>query len=105
MLKIRLQRAGKKKQPIYRIVVANSQDPIKWKFIEKLWNYYPLVRDSEPSVSVLKDRVVYWISVWAQPSQTVARILSKNWVNECSKFIRKLTIKPKKEEQKESSSK
>lgn len=73
MLSIRLSRVGKKKSPFYRIIVLdNKKDP--WgKFIENLGTYNPMTK---PKVSELKDeRIKYWLSVGAQPSETVHNIL------------------------------
>ena len=73
MLSIRLSRVGKKKQPIYRVIVLdNRKDP--WgDYIENLGTYNPL---KTPKEVILKaDRVKYWLSVGAQPSETVHNIL------------------------------
>ncbi|HMO59245.1 MAG TPA: 30S ribosomal protein S16 [Roseiflexaceae bacterium] len=75
MVTIRLRRTGKKKQPSYRLVVADSRSPRDGKFIEIIGHYIP-IRD--PKVLVVKeDRARYWLGVGATPSDTVARLLKQ----------------------------
>jgi small subunit ribosomal protein S16 len=73
MLRIRLARVGKKHQPIYRVVVADHEKHATKKFVEILGFYNPT---QKPKVfEVKKERVEYWISVGAQPSDTVNNLL------------------------------
>jgi small subunit ribosomal protein S16 len=73
MLKIRLRRVGKTKQPMYRIVVADSRAPRDGAFVETLGYYHPL---ENPSKIVLDaDRARHWLGKGAQPSDRVAKIL------------------------------
>ena len=73
-VKLRLTRVGKKKTPIYRVVVADERSPRDGRFIEILGQYQPL---ENPSVINLKDeRALYWLSKGAQPSETVKKILT-----------------------------
>ena len=95
MLKIRLQRTGKKHKAAYRIVVAEHSAPIKWKFIEKLWSF--IASRKEETLNIDLDRARHWISVWAKPSDVVARMLFKKWVKEAEALIEKRVMKPKKE--------
>ena len=74
MTKIRLARTGSTHQPHYRIVVADSRNRRDGRFIEILGSYHPL---QGGDVTVNKDRASYWISVGAQPSNTVISLLSK----------------------------
>jgi small subunit ribosomal protein S16 len=77
-LKIRLARAGAKKRPYYRIVVADSRNPRDGRYIEKLGTYNPLLpRDSGERVKLVEERVKHWISVGAQPTDRVLRFLDK----------------------------
>jgi small subunit ribosomal protein S16 len=77
-LKIRLARAGAKKRPYYRIVVADSKSPRDGRYIEKLGTYNPLLpRDSNERVKLIEERVKHWISVGAQPTDRVLRFLDK----------------------------
>ena len=75
MVRIRLRRIGRKKAPVYRIVVAESTSPRDGKFIEVIGQYSP--RQSEGGLSVKTDRANYWLDVGAQPSDTVRSLLRK----------------------------
>jgi small subunit ribosomal protein S16 len=73
LVKIRLRRVGAKKQPSYRIVAADSRSPRDGRFIEILGHYNPR---TEPTTVVLKEeRIRYWLSVGAQPTEAVGRLL------------------------------
>ena len=75
MVKIRLQRVGKKKAPFYHIVVADSRSPRDGKIIEQIGTYDPMV---EPSVLKLdKEKVEKWIKNGAKPTDTVKRLIEK----------------------------
>ena len=75
MLRIRLRRTGKKKQPSYRVVVADQRAPRDGAVVEVLGHYNPR---TEPKTLVLKEeRVKYWLARGAQPSDTVHRLLAK----------------------------
>ena len=72
-VKLRLMRMGKKKQPTYRIVAADSRSPRDGRFIEVVGTYAPR---SEPSaVSVDKDKALAWLTKGAQPTETVRKLL------------------------------
>ena len=72
---MRLARFGSKKNPIYRIVVADVTAPRDGRSIESIGRYEPR---SEPSVIVIdEERAKHWLSVGAQPSQPVRRLLQK----------------------------
>ena len=73
MVKIRLMRVGKKKQPSYRVVVADSRSPRDGRIIEAIGHYQPRL---EPSgVSIDNERAVYWLEQGAQPSEQVKKLL------------------------------
>ena len=75
MVKIRLQRAGKKKAPFYHIVVADSKSPRDGKIIEQIGTYDPM---SEPSVLKLdNEKVEKWIKNGAKPTETVKRLIER----------------------------
>jgi small subunit ribosomal protein S16 len=75
-LRIRLSRGGAKKRPFYRIVIADSRSPRDGKFIEKIGTYNPMLPKEGGNRLVIKeDRVKYWVSVGALPSDRVARFL------------------------------
>jgi small subunit ribosomal protein S16 len=72
-VKLRLMRMGKKKQPTYRLVVADSRSPRDGRFIEILGTYEPR---ADPSVINFKtEKVIKWLSEGAQPTETVAKLL------------------------------
>lgn len=75
-VKIRLARAGAKKRPFYRIVVADSRSPRDGKFIEKLGTYNPLIaKGQEDRVKLDEDRIKYWLGQGATPSDRVEGFL------------------------------
>jgi len=75
MVKIRLRRTGAKKQPHYRVVVTDSRSPRDGKFLEIIGNYNP--RTEPPTMVIDAERALYWLSVGAQPSEAVKRMLDK----------------------------
>ena len=75
MVKIRLRRTGAKKQPHYRVVVTDSRSPRDGKFIEIIGHYNP--RTEPPELEIDAERALYWLSVGAQPSEAVKRMLDK----------------------------
>jgi len=77
-VKLRLRRMGKKKQPIYKIVVADSRSPRDGRFIEAIGLYNPLTKPH--TVEVNEDRVEHWLNNGAQPTLTVKSLLSKKGI-------------------------
>ena len=75
MVKIRLRRMGAKKNPYYRIVVADSHFQRDGRFIEEIGTYDPTATPS--AVSIDMERAKYWISCGAQPTDTVKALLKK----------------------------
>ncbi len=69
MLRIRLTRVGKKKQPTYRIVVIEKKNARDGSFIEIVGHYNP--RQEPAAITMKTDRIQYWLSKGAQPSDTV----------------------------------
>ena len=75
MVKIRLQRVGRKKKPAYRVVVADSRAPRDGAFIEIIGHYDPL---TDPATVVIhEEKALKWLRQGAQPTQTVASLLTK----------------------------
>ncbi len=74
-VRMRLARAGAKKAPFYRVVVANSRSARDGRFIEHVGVYDPTRSPAE--VRFKMDRVDYWLSNGAQPSETVAQLLNR----------------------------
>ena len=80
-VKLRLMRMGKKKQPTYRIVVADARAPRDGGFIEILGTYAPRGKSTaEPDAVVIVDnaKAVKWLSQGAQPTERVAKLLTKS---------------------------
>jgi small subunit ribosomal protein S16 len=75
MLRIRLRRVGGKKQPSYRVVVAESTSPRDGKSVETIGFYNP--RTEPETIQVKEERVLHWLSVGAQPSDSLVRLLKK----------------------------
>ena len=75
-VKIRLKRLGSKKNPFYRVVVADSRYPRDGRFIEELGTYNPLM--DPPEIKVDAEKAKKWISNGAQPTETVRSILKKS---------------------------
>ncbi len=79
-VKIRLRRMGAKKAPFYRVVVADSRYPRDGRFIEEIGYYNPV---SEPvQLTIDSERAKHWLSVGAQPTDTVKDLLKKSGVTE-----------------------
>lgn len=73
MVKIRLMRVGKTKQPMFRVVVADSRSPRDGRIIESIGHYHPR---QEPSlVNIDNERALYWLQRGAQPSDSVRHLL------------------------------
>jgi len=77
-VKLRLRRMGKKKQPIYKIVAADSRSPRDGKFLEAVGFYNPLTNPH--TLDLKEDRILYWLNVGAQPSSTVKSLLRQKGI-------------------------
>lgn len=77
-VKLRLRRMGKKKQPIYKIVAADSRSPRDGKFIEALGIYNPLTKPH--SIDLKEERINYWLDNGAQPTNTVKSLLNQKGI-------------------------
>ncbi len=75
-VKLRLARWGAKKNPYYHIVVANSRSPRDGKYIETVGKYNPMVEGDKKYI-LQQDRVQYWLSTGAIPTDRVHKILAK----------------------------
>ena len=73
-VKLRLRRMGKKKQPVYKLVVADVRSPRDGKFIEAIGLYNP--KTDPATVEIKEERAMYWLGVGAQPTGTVKNLLS-----------------------------
>jgi len=74
-VKIRLARHGAKKRPFYRIVVANSESPRDGRYLENVGTYDP--KENPTRVTLKTERVQYWLSKGATPTDTVKTLLKK----------------------------
>ena len=73
MVRIRLRRQGLKRQPSYRVVVTDQRKARNGKYLENIGHYNPRTRPATEIVE--EDRALYWLSVGAQPSDAVRRLL------------------------------
>ncbi|MFQ5381393.1 MAG: 30S ribosomal protein S16 [Dehalococcoidia bacterium] len=79
MLRIRLRRVGKRRQPYYRVVVADQPDRRDGDFLETLGSYDP--HTDPPTLTIDNERTLEWIGKGAQPSEAVAKILKREGVS------------------------
>ncbi|MBE3592699.1 MAG: 30S ribosomal protein S16 [Thermoanaerobacter sp.] len=77
-VRIRLKRFGAKKRPFYRIVVADSKSPRDGRFIDEIGYYNPIAQPAEIKIDVEKAKK--WLSVGAQPSDTVKSLFKKEGI-------------------------
>ena len=75
-VRIKLMRTGKTHQPSYRVVAKEARTPRGGKYIELLGFYNPLTKPVE--VRLNSERIAHWLSVGAQPTETVARLIKAN---------------------------
>jgi len=78
-VKLRLKRMGKKKQPIYKIVAADSRSPRDGKFLEAVGIYNPLTKPH--TIELKEERVNYWLDNGAQPTNTVKSLFNQKGIN------------------------
>ena len=75
MVKIRLQRVGKKKAPFYHVVVADSRSPRDGKIVEKIGTYNPMTNPA--TIELDNEKVEKWIKNGAKPTDTVKALIDK----------------------------
>jgi len=78
MVRIRLARVGAKKQPSYRVIIADQRSARDGRFIEIVGHYNP--RLNPPAIDMQEDRILYWLAQGAQPSEPVARMLQQSGI-------------------------
>ena len=77
-VRIRLSRGGSKKRPFYRVVAADQRSPRDGKFLEKIGTYNPMLpKDHADRFLVNEERVKYWLSNGAQPTERMQKMLSQ----------------------------
>lgn len=96
MLVIRLQRVGRENTPAYRIIVSEKTKSAKKGAIEILGHYLPA--EKKPVLVVDQSRVQHWVSVGAQPSNTMARLLKREGMKDMEKFMVRYTKQRSKKE-------
>lgn len=77
MVVIRLSRGGSKKRPFYHLTVADQRNPRDGRFIERVGFFNPVARGQEERLRIDQERVDYWVSKGAQPSDRVAALLKE----------------------------
>ena len=77
MVKIRLKKFGTKKRPDYRIVIQDAQKPRDGVAIEEIGHYHPIAVE-EKQLVLNEERAKYWLSVGAQPTETVKKLLNRS---------------------------
>lgn len=97
MLKIRLQRTGRKGIPFYRIVVAEHKSSVKGKYVAQLGFYNPLVKPWQFKVDA--EKAAEWIKKGAKPSNTVARLMKASGIKDMEQFIIEMKDRKKKGEE------
>ena len=80
MVKLRLKRMGRRNRAFFRLCAFDAREERDGRSIEQLGTYDPMAKDEEKKVVLKKDRIEYWLSVGAQPTETVASILKKNQI-------------------------
>jgi len=79
-VRIRLKRMGRRNRAFFRICAFDAREERDGRSIEQLGTYDPMEKEEEKKVVLKKDRIEYWISVGAKPTETVASILKKNGI-------------------------
>ena len=99
MVVIRLARHGAKKRPFYHIVVADKRRALGGRYVEKIGYFNPIARGQELPLLVEQERIEYWLSVGAQPSdrvQTLIKQFAKQGAITAVELAAKQPAKPKK---------
>ena len=78
MVTLRLARAGAKKRPFYHIVAADSRSPRDGRYIERLGYFNPVASGREEKLKLEQERIDYWLSQGAQPTERVAGLIKIN---------------------------
>lgn len=79
-VRLRLKRMGRRNRPFFRICAFDAREERDGRSIEQLGTYDPMEKEESKKVVLKRDRIEYWISVGAQPTETVANILKKNQI-------------------------
>ncbi len=76
-VRIRMKRLGRKHRPYFRIVAIDGRQPRDGRVIEELGSYDPMIKNTDARVKLTPDRIKYWMSVGAKPSDNVAVLIKK----------------------------
>jgi small subunit ribosomal protein S16 len=99
-VKIRLSRGGAKKRPYYYVVVAHGTSPRDGRYIEQIGTFDPMLKKDNPErCKLLEDRVKHWLSVGAQPTDRVLRLLDAKGLSKRTQPNNPEQAKPKKKAQ------
>ena len=79
-VRIRLKRVGRRHRPAFRLATTDSRRPRDSRVIEELGSYNPVDPNEDRQVLLKGDRIKYWLSVGAQPSETVRRLLERQGI-------------------------
>lgn len=93
MLRMRLQRFGRKHDPYYRVVIASKDAPVKGKYVSSIGHYNP----AREIVEINKDKALEWLGKGVQPSNRVARLLTKLGVKHKLVVVKTFRTKTKQE--------
>lgn len=77
MVRLRLKRFGRTHKPYYRLNAIDQRNPRDGRALEELGQYDPMNKDESKQINFNAERVAYWLSVGAQPSETVASLLKR----------------------------
>ena len=80
-VRIRLKKLGRKHRPFYRVCAMDQRSPRGGKVLEELGTYDPMVRETDARALLNGERIQYWLSVGAQPSEKVAVLIKKDGVD------------------------
>ncbi len=76
-VRIRMKRMGRRHRPFFRICAMDARTPRDGRAIEELGTYDPMIRDTDARVKLNGERIDYWLSVGAQPSENVRALIKK----------------------------
>lgn len=101
-VRLRLQRFGSKKRPFYRIVAAGIENRRDGKFLDIVGLYHPQAKANQEPYRIHKEKVLYWLSQGAKPTETVRSLLTKVgiWKEFCEEKEKKKALKKQQEKAK-----
>ena len=79
-VRLRLKRMGRRHRSFYRVAAIDSREPRDGRVIEELGWYDPEAKDVDKQVSLKRERIEHWLSVGAQPSDTVGKLLKRHGI-------------------------